>query len=505
MRPITLTLIAALALTGCPKGTEVETPVETAEPARGFPDALPAKSFDVPKPSSHQLDNGLPVYVVENHEVPLVGVQLVFDIGSFADPEGKEGLAEATFDMLNEGAGELDAAGISKALRQIGSNMGTGADLDGASVSASGLAKNLEQTLDIWATVLLEPTFPEDDWSILQRKWLANLEAEQADPSAVALRLHYAKAYGPNYRGRSATPASVEGLTTADMKDFYAKYVGPGNARILVGGDVDPETVVAALNARLGEWNVEVETTRPEPTAVPVESSVVYFVDEPGASQSVIRALSPIGSRLDADYYDLEIGNRAFGGNFVARVNMLLREEKGWTYGARTFTYYPHGNGFFGFSSSVVAEATAPTIVEVRRLVTEVLDSNKLTDDEVAYMKSSIRNGYPASFETTDSLLSEQVDVQRYGLPTDWTAKYLPGIEAVTTDSANAALTKHVDPNKFAWFVVGDRATQLEPIRGLGMPVIVLDKDGKELETLEPIAPAEEPPTEEAPATPEGE
>ncbi|TNE90108.1 MAG: insulinase family protein [Deltaproteobacteria bacterium] len=496
MRPLTLTLIAAIALTGCPKDTEVETPAaEAVDPARTFPEPLEGKTFEVPKPSSLQLANGMPVYVVENHEVPLFDVQMVFDVGSFADPEGKEGLAEATFDLLDEGAGDMDAAALSKKLRQIGGFVGSSASLDGASVGAAGLSKNLEQILDIWTTVLLEPTFPEEDWKVLQKKMVADLEAQDADPNSVALRLHYRVAYGDDYRGRAADAESVGSLTPADMKAFYEKYVGPGNARILVGGDVDPEAVVKALDARLGQWNVAVETTRPEPKSTPFEAATVYFVDEPGASQSVVRTLVPIGTRLDEDYFDLDIANRAFGGAFVARVNMLLREEKGWTYGARTFTYYPHGNGFWGMSTSVRTDATAGTLTEVSRLITEALGDKPLTDDEVAYMKSSVRNGYPAGFETTGALLAEQVEVQRYGLPADWTAKYLAGIDAVTTESANTALKKAIDPNRLAWFVVGDRAAVMDEVLSVGLPVVVLDREGNELERLEPTTPA---PAEEA-------
>lgn len=493
MRPYTLTLLAAVALTGCPKGTAPENAAEQADPSRAFPEPLPATTFEVPKPTSLQLANGMPVYVVENHEVPLFDVRIVFDVGAFADPEGKEGLAAATFDMLNEGAGDMDASEISRRLRQIGSNVSSGADLDGASVGASGLTKNMEQTLDLFTTILLEPTFPGDDWGVMQKQMVANLEAEDADPTSVALRLHYRVAYGDSYRGRSASPESIGALTTEDMKDFYGKFVGPGNARILVGGDVDPEAVVKALDARLGEWNVAVETPRPEPTATAFDGSRVYFVDEPGASQSVVRILTPIGTRLDEDYFDFDIANRAFGGAFVARVNMLLREEKGWTYGARTFTYYPHGTGFWGLSTSVRTDATEGTLAEVTRLIQEVLADNPLTEEEVAYMKSSVRNGYPAGFETTGALLSEQVDVQRYGLPSDWTARYLPGIEAVTAEKANAALARSLDPQRLAWFVVGDREQVLEGIRGFGMPVTVLDRDGSVLEELEPVAREEEP------------
>lgn len=476
----TLPIILALVLTGCPKETEVETPVETAAPeATPMPDALPAKAFTVPKPSVHELSNGMLVYVVENHEVPLASVQIVFDIGTFADPAGKEGAAEATFDMLNEGAGDMDAATISRKLRQIGASLGSGADLDGASVSVSGMSKNLEQSLDIWTSVLLEPTFPEADWSVLQKQWVAGLEAEQSDPTSLALKLHYAQAYGPTYRGLAADVDTVGALTVADMRSFYETYVGPGNARILVGGDVDPEEVVAMLDARIGQWNKDVTTARPEPVPLPVDSSVIYFVHEPEASQSVVRVLTPLGvDRLDDNFYNLEIGNKAFGGAFVARINMNLREDKGWTYGARCFTYFPHGTGFWGCSTSIVTEHTTDAIKEIQAELAGVLGDKPLTADEIAYMQSSVKNGYPAGFETTGALLSAQVDIQRYGLPADWTAKYLDGVAAVTPEAANSAFSAVVDPNKLAWFIVGDREAVFDDISALGIPVIELDRDG---------------------------
>jgi zinc protease len=425
------------------------------------------------------------VVFLENHEVPLFSVQLVLEVGAFLDPEGQEGLASAAFDMLNEGAADMDASEISRRLRQMGSSVNSGAGLDGASISASGLVKHMDATLDIWRAVVREPTFPEQDWSVLQKRTLANLESERSDPNSVASRVLYKILYDSAYAGRDPSLMSVSSLDTGMMRAFYEHHVGPANGMLLVGGDVTATQVLPLLEAKMGDWSSEAVPVSASGAPKAIDSSVMYFIDEPGASQSVIRTAQVVGTRLDEDHFEFEMASRSFGGSFVARINMNLREDKGYTYGARCSSSYRHGPGTWGCSTSVRADATGASLMEIQREMSEALGqadtSRPLEDQEVSDAKDSVVYAYPARFETTGSLLGQQVSIQRYDLPEDWVGTYVDKVRSVTTEAANDAFRTHVDPDHMIWLVVGDRASVFEEVAALGLPMVELDREGEPL------------------------
>jgi zinc protease len=477
MRHVSLSLLA-LALMGCPKNGAVNAG-DVAPPA---PEPLEARPFNVPQTQEFTLSNGIPVVLLENHEVPLFSIQLVLGVGSYLDPEGQEGLASATFDMLNEGAGEMDAAEISRKLRLMGSSVGAGAGLDGSAISASGVVRNLDATLDIWSAVLRAPSFPAEDWEIMQRRKVANIEASRKDPNSVAGRVLYRLFYGDAYAGRSSSVESVSSIDTAGMRAFYEGYVGPAQATILVGGALTKEDVLPALEKAVGDWKVDVEEGDLTVSVPAIESATMYFIDEPGAAQSVIQTAQTVGNRTDDDYFPFAMASRALGGSFVARVNMNLREDKGYTYGARCSAGYRHGPGMWSCSTSVRTDATGPSLVEIKKEIDEALDARPLTEDEIGAAKSSVTNSYPRQFETTGSLLGQQVTIQRYGLNPDWVASYVPNVRGVTADAANAAFQDRITPDQTIWLVVGDKETIFDDVVALGLPVVELDREGNPLE-----------------------
>lgn len=472
-------IVSGFLLAGCAKTGSVDA---AGANARTTPEALEVRPFQLPAPETHTLSNGMKVVILENHEVPLFSVQLVLEVGSFLDPEGQEGLASATFDMLNEGAGDMDASEISRRLQQMGSSVNSGAGLDGASISASGLVKHMDATLEIWRTVVREPTFPDKDWSVLQKRTLANIESERSVPNSVASRVLYQILYDGKYAGRDPSLESVGSLDTAAMRSFYDTHVGPANAMLLVGGDVTAEQVLPVLEAKIGDWSTGVAPASATGGPKAIDASVMYFIDEPGASQSVIRTAQVIGTRLDEDYFDFDMASRAFGGSFVARINMNLREDKGYTYGARCSASYRHGPGVWGCSTSVRADATGASLVEIRREMAEALGTGEvdrpLLEQEITDAKNSVVYAYPARFETTGSLLGQQVSIQRYGLPVDWVETYVDKVRAVATDDANEVFRSRIDPDHMIWLVVGDRASVYEEVAALGIPMVELDREG---------------------------
>jgi len=471
-----MTLALALTLVGCPKPA---TPVSAGIDRAVSPSPLPAPAWAVPSPTTATLSNGVEVAVVENHELPLVSVRAVFTTGSWTDPSDKEGLAQATLDMLNEGAGDMDAVGISAALRELATSLGTHASLDSASVSISCLKKNLDPSLDLWATVLLQPTFPESEWSRLTKQYLQGVEESRTNPNSIAWRVADRVLWGDTYDGRMQSEQSIGNIDVDDMRDWYEAHLVPANAMILVGGDITIEEVVPLLEARLNEWQGDTLATDPTVNPIQPEQTTVFAVDKPGAAQSVIITARFVGDELDHHYRPLQVGNMAWGGQFMARLNMNLREEKGYTYGARSRMSSSLGPVTWYATTSVRTDSTVDSLSEIFRELADTQGERPLSEDEIDYFKSSMLLGYPSRFETSKYLLDRTEDVWRYHLPADWLSSYMPAIQNVSTELAQTSFVDSVASQPLAIIVVGDMATVGEGIVALDKPVVYLDVDGE--------------------------
>ncbi len=484
----TSSLLLALALAGCAPKVPPAAPVApiVVQPRTdGVPTPLPARPFTVPQTSRATLSNGLTVVVAENHEVPLAWVRLAFRPGSLGDPKGKEGLAAVTLDMMNEGAGEYDAVGLSNALMRLGSDLGTGAGDDGATVSASGLTANLDATLDLFGTVLLDPTFPESEWALLKKQRIADLDRKRKDPDWIAGRVFDRVIFGESYRGRAATKASYEAITPADMKAWWHDNLTPDRAVLFAGGDVTLADLVPKLEARLAGWKAASATaSAPVKVATPIAPAgpaPIHFVDRPGAAQSMIRVGGYLSAPTEADWFPLVLANQAVGGLFTARINMNLREDKGWTYGARSGLGYDLAGGRFVASAGVRTDITGPALTEILSELAAPEGPRPLTAAELDDGRASIVQSYPLRFESPDYLLGQAESVWRYGLPSDWVTGYLERLGGTTLEQASAAWGARIDPATLVIVVVGDGATVREGLVALGRPLIEHDPEGNVL------------------------
>jgi zinc protease len=491
---LTVPLLLAVSCGGSKKPVDPLADVVLHDPsvARTMPAPLPERPFTTPKTERRKLSNGLEVVVATNTEVPLVTLTLALRAGDYAAP--KPGMASAAFAMLDKGAGDLDAAAIARQLKGLASDLGAGAGDDGASVSLSSLRRNLEPTLDLFTKVVLDPTFPAEEWKLLQMQYVGAIRNARKDPTAIARRVQDRAFHGDAYRGRIPVEADYEALTPDDMKAWYKATVGPQNGIILVGGAITADEVVPMLEARLGAWKPEGVATPalPPPAAAPT-ADAVWFVDKPGAAQTVLQAMRVVGERTEPDWYPFNLGIDVLGGTFMSRLNMNLREDKGYTYGARCGTATRFGPSILSCSASVQTAVTGPSIVEMRKELTEILAARPITEDELAYMKSTRINQYPARFETPGALLGEQDAIWRYGLPEDWPERYLPAVEAVDVAGASAALQKRLTTGGTIWLVVGDKATIFPAVQEMGLPIVEIDADGRPVPPPAPPAPAPKP------------
>ena len=476
-------LFTSLLLLGCgPKNPAAPSvnPVTVNEPQpRPKAEPLPTPTLKTPELEVRTLSNGIQVIVATQSEVPLWDVRIAFAGGGYLDPDDKLGLAEITFSMLTKGAGKKSAEEISRTLKQMASSVSASASPDGASLRASGIKRNLEPTLDIWANVLRSPTFPQAEWDIEKPQWLAKIVNARKDPSSIARRVYNRVLYQDTYRGRLPMETDYKRITPKDMKTFYRKWVGPENAIIIAGGDITADELVPLLESKIGSWNPR-RIEKPEVTVVSAlpKTPAIVFVDSPGAAQSVIRPMTIIGDRTAEDYFHYRMGLDVVGGTFMSRVNMNLREDKGYTYGARCFSVFRHGPSIGMCNTQVQTKVTLPAFQELQKELKDMVSTRPATEKELAYFQASAINKYPAQFETTATVLNEQVNIWRYGLPDDWPSRFLPGVESTTLEQANSAFSKYWSPERTIWLVVGDKATIWSELQATGLEIREIDADG---------------------------
>ncbi len=472
-------LIAALALTACgPKKAPEASADANVNPVREMPAPLQARPFTMPEVHHATLSNGLKVMLIENHEVPLWAVRLTTSAGGHMDPAGKEGLASMTFAEMTKGAAGKSTTDVANATKAMGGTLRSGAGTDGGFVAVSGPVRHIDGLLDLWADAILRPDFPSETWDIDRARRVADLKAEMDDPVSIASRMRNTLTWGDTYRGRMSTEDSLAGLQRKDGKSFHDSALHTGNTILIASGDITMDELLPKLEARLGSWNAKGNVQAVAATPASFDANTVYVVDKPGAAQTVLVSLLPVAEREATDHYDWVLGNTVLGGAFTARMNMNLREDKGYTYGARCGTSYNHGPGVWSCSASVATGVTIPAMKEMQGEISRIVGDEPVKADELAYFQSSLVNGFPTRFETPWGLMGELQDAYLYNLPEDHLEKYIPGVQSVTVPAANAALQNHLKTDHVAYLLVGDKASFWDDLQGMGMPVVELNRDG---------------------------
>jgi len=451
-----------------------------------MPKPLAPRPFNMPTLQEGKLSNGIPVALSFNDEAPLVNIWITFDEGGFTDPDNAIGLASMTMDMLDEGAANKNAAELSKSLKALASSLGTGASTDGAYLSLKALSHQVEPTLAIAKNILLSPNFPKDKWELQQKKALQNLAANKKNPRRTASRVMNSLMFGSDYMGRTRTEEGLKAIDTDQMKRWHETHIQPQKAKIWVSGNADLKTLIPQLDAAFGTWSVKepakkYEAGKGNDKASP-KGTVIYLVDNPGASQSVIRIGQYIGRRQDAETLHLSLANQAIGGMFTARINMNLREDKGWTYGARSWQSYSHHPGMWNASTNIVTKHTADGLREIISEVRNSMGEKPITEQEFSDSKGAMLNKWPLQFENASNLLSQNIDRLRYSLPDDWIASYPDRVRSVTLVQAQDAWNNTIDPEKMTIVIVGDKASISAGLNELGYSIIDVDEMGRPIE-----------------------
>jgi predicted Zn-dependent peptidase len=467
-----LVSIVAVVVASVPAG---QAPDRTRPPALG-----PAPALELPPIQKQALSNGLPVWIVEMHEVPVADVTLVVKSGAAADPSGKFGLASFTAAMLDEGAGSLGALELADAVDFLGASVSTGSSYDVSSVRLHTPVSRLDAALPLMADVARRPTFADSELERLKQERLTSLLQTRDNPGALAAVAFSRTLYGP--RHRYGTPimgndASNGEMTASDLRSFHTAHYQPQNSHLLVVGDVSPAAVMPMLERAFGGWANAGAVPGAALAAAPQPGArQIYLVDKPGSPQAQIR-IGAIGvARSTADYYVLDVMNTILGGSFSSRLNMNLREEHGYSYGAASSFEMRLAPGPFSARAGV---QTDKTVESLREFFNELEEMHALVpDDELTRARNLEALGFPASFESTAGMAGNLAELVVYGLPETFFTDYVQRILAVTAADVQRAAREYLRSDRFAVVVVGDLATIEQPIRQAKLgPVTVLAVD----------------------------
>jgi predicted Zn-dependent peptidase len=448
----------------------------THAPESGAPPAL-----NLPVIQKRQLSNGLPVWLVELHEVPVVQVNLVVLSGSGDDPAGKFGVANLAASMLLEGAGSRSALELADAVDFLGADLVANSGSDVSAVRLHVPVARLADALAIMSDVALRPTFPADELQRQRADRLTNVIQARDDPETIG-QLAFARVlYGTTHRYGTAqlgAAQTIQSFTVDDVRAFYTSAYRPDNAAFIVVGDVTADRIMPLLETNFGSWRPQGAAPRHAALPAPPVSTArqVYIIDKPGAAQSQIRIGAVAVPRSTPDFFPIQVMNTVLGGSFSSRLNLNLREKNGYTYGATSLFDMRSAAGPFVAAAGVQTDKTADALKEFFNELTAI--GKPVPADELARAKHYVSLRFPSGFETTGDISTRLEQALVYHLPDDYFSTYVQKIEAVTVADALRVATKYIQPARVAVVIAGDRAAIEPGIRALNLgPLTIMKVD----------------------------
>jgi zinc protease len=423
------------------------------------PKAAEAKPLQLPTPTSFTLDNGLTVLVNERQGLPIVSASLVVKTGSGANPGDKPGLANFTAAMLDEGTSTRNALQIADEVAQLGASLSTGSTMDATQVSAGSLRRNFDALLALMADVARNPSFPAEEVERQRKSRLANLIQLRENPGQVATIAMSAALYGtahPYGYPELGTEPSTSAMTRDDMQAFWKQNFVPNNAALIVSGQVNTADLRPLVEKAFGDWQ-RGTPAQPSLGNPATTTAKLVIVDKPGAPQTQLRVAAIGVPRNTPEYESIVVMNEALGGLFSSRINLNLREQHGYTYGASSQFVFRRAAGPFLIASGVRTDVTAPAVSEIFKEVRRMRDE-PLSPEELALAKDSIVRSLPSQFETSGGVTASTTNIYVYDLGLDYYSKLPERLNAVTADTVKAAAEKFVVPERLIVVAVGDRA-----------------------------------------------
>ena len=446
------------------------------------PESFPEVEFE--SFERDRLANGMELIVATRRAVPVITMSMRFDAGYASDQFGEPGTANLAMSMLDEGTRTRSALEISDQLARLGAYVSASAGLDTSAVSLNTLSKNVDESLAIYADVVLHPAFPENELERLRKATLAQIAQEKTQPISIALRVFPGLVYGDDHAYSlpltgSGTEESVGRIGRDDLVEHHRSWFKPNNAVMIVVGDTTMAEIKPKMEKTFGRWSAG---STPSKNIADVEHQGrerIFIIDRPDAEQSIILAgnLAPpvgVGNEIAR-----EAMNEIIGGTSTSRIYSNLRTDKHWSYGAYSILLSAKGPRLFVAYAPVQSDKTAESMTELSRELREFLDANPATDDELAKVKLANTLSLPGRWETASSVLGSLAEIVTYGLPDDYWDTYASRVRELSIEQVMEAADEVIAPDNLLWVVVGDRQ-QIEPqIRALGIgEITLLDADG---------------------------
>ncbi len=448
------------------------------EPTQG-----PAPELSIPTTWTAELENGLAVYGIEQNEIPTVNFSLVIEGGHLLDDKSKNGVANLMTDIMMEGTATKTPEQLEEEIELLGANINMYTTNESIVIRGNTLVRNYDKTMDLVEEILLEPRWAEEEFGRIKTATINQIKRSEANPNAVAGRVYNKLLYGEEHifsLPTSGTEESVNAITINDLKEFYTKNFSPSISSFQIVGKINKESALSGLKDLEERWEAK-EVNMPEyPVANNRDKASLYFVDIPGAKQSVINIGYIALPRTDQDFYPAEVMNYKLGGSFSGNVNLILREEKGYTYGARTGFSGSKIPGTFTASSSVRTNTTGESVEIFKDQIAKYKDG--ISPEDLEFTKNALIKSNARRFETQFNLLGMLQEMSEYDLPANYIENEEQIIKNMTLEQHKELANKYLDESKMAYLVVGDAATQFAQFKEMGFDeVVLLDKNGEEV------------------------
>jgi predicted Zn-dependent peptidase len=433
------------------------------------PVAGPPKSLKLPTVQSFKLANGLPVYLVQQSNLPLIQVNLVFNAGNIFNAPIKQGLASFTADLMDEGAGTRDALQLADEINFLGINLNAGAGLEQFTIRLSTPASKLKTSLGLLSDILLRPRFDPKEVERKRTEYLVRLAQNHDESRAISTVGFLEALYGkdhPYARSNFQNEAALRSFKVTDLQSFQKEYLTPANGYMIIVGDWTKAAAEQELNTLFKTWTGGTLKTAKINEPAKKQGLNIILVDKPGAAQTEIRFGQLGVSRSTPDYFNLEVMNTILGNSFTSRLNSNLREKNGYSYGAGSSFFEPSGRGYFMAGSSVQTDVTDKAVTEFLK---ELNDIRSVSDEEVTKAKNYQALGYPAEFSSLDAIAAKINEQILYKLPADYLNTYVEKLLKVGKVEVEKAAKTYIDPQNMTLFMVGDRAKIDEGLKALNL------------------------------------
>jgi zinc protease len=455
-----------------------------------MPEMAASPEAKFPKLERATLSNGLKVILAERNAVPTVNLNLMVDAGYASDLGANAGTASLAMDVIDEGTKTRNSLQISEELALLGATLNSGSNLDMSNVSMSALKSNLDASLSIFADVVLNPSFPEEDFKRLQKQRIAAIQREKVTPVQMALRVMPKIVYGADHAygnplTGSGTEQSIMAIKRDDLVKFHRTWIKPNNATLVVVGATTMNEIKPKLEKLFKEWK---SGDVPKKNIAKVEQQkkqTVYLIDKPGAGQSIVIGGHVTLPQANPDEIAIETMNNVLGGMFTSRVNMNLREDKHWSYGAQTVFFGAKGQRPFLTLAPVQTDKTKESVQEVMKELKQVVSDKPVTREEFEKVQKNAVLELSGSWETNGAIMGSIGNIVRYGYPDDYYQTYAKKMNNLSYEEVRDAAKKALFPDNLVWIIVGDKEKVESGLKELNLGDIkYLDADGNDLSQI---------------------